>query len=106
VFLFFVLFHQPTLHGVNENGSYFKKRLLFTTRKIKQKIFFKQAPLNVELSLYYQLTYGFFIICALYTNTFLPYGRFYNRLGGNVGMLFSYMYVFAYLSITSLRRPY
>jgi len=106
VFLFFVLFHQPTLHGVNEHGPYFKKRLLFTTRKIKQKTFFKQAPLNVELNLYYQLTYGFFIICALYTNTFLPYGRFYNRLGGNVGMLFSYMYVFMYLSITSLRRPY
>ena len=47
-----------------------------------------------------------FIMCALYTNTFLPYGRFYNRLGGNVGMLAAYFYVFLYLAITSLRRPY
>jgi hypothetical protein len=27
-------------------------------------------------------------------------------LGGNVGMLGAYFYVFTYLSITSLRRPY
>ena len=45
-------------------------------------------------------------MCALYTNTFLPYGRFYNRLGGNIGMLAAYFYVFLYLAITSLRRPY
>ena len=45
-------------------------------------------------------------MCALYTSSFLPYGRFYNRLGGNIGMLFAYFYVFAYVSITSLRRPY
>jgi hypothetical protein len=45
-------------------------------------------------------------MCALYTNTFLPYGRFYNRLGGNIGMLAAYMYVFLYLGVTSLRRPY
>jgi len=43
---------------------------------------------------------------ALYTSSFLPYGRFYNRLGGNDGMLGAYMYVLAYVSITSLRRPY
>ena len=43
---------------------------------------------------------------ALYTSSFLPYGRFYNRLGGNIGMLGAYFYVLLYVSITSLRRPY
>lgn len=45
-------------------------------------------------------------MCALYTSSFLPYGRFYNRLGGNIGMLGAYFYVLLYVSITSLRRPY
>jgi len=45
-------------------------------------------------------------MCALYTSSFLPYGRFYNRLGGNIGMLGAYLYVLLYVSITSLRRPY
>jgi hypothetical protein len=101
-----VLFHQPTLHGINEHNLYYKRRLLFTIGKIKQKNFYKQSYLNIELNLFFQTTYALFIMCALYTNTFLPYGRFYNRLGGNIGMLGAYLYVFLYLSITSLRRPY
>jgi len=85
---------------------YYKRRLLFSSLKVKQKVFFKQSFLNVELNLFFQITYTFFVMCGLYTFTFLPYGRFYNRLGGNIGMLFAYMYVFFYLGITSLRRPY
>jgi hypothetical protein len=45
-------------------------------------------------------------MCALYASSFLPYGRFYNRVGGNVGMLGAYFYLFFYLTATSLRRPY
>jgi len=106
IFLFFSLFHQPTLHGVNENGFFYKRRLLFTINRVKQKNFYKQSHLNLEMNLFFQTTYALFIMCALYTNTFLPYGRFYNRLGGNIGMLSAYFYVFLYLGITSLRRPY
>lgn len=106
LYLFVVLFHQPTLHGINEHNLYYKRRLLFSSNKIKQKVFFKQSYINVELNLFFQVTYTFFVMCGLYTFTFLPYGRFYNRLGGNVGMLFAYFYVFVYLGVTSLRRPY
>lgn len=106
LYLFLVLFHQPTLHGINEHNLYYKRRLLFSANKMKQKVFFKQSYINVELNLFFQITYTFFVMCGLYTFTFLPYGRFYNRLGGNVGMLFAYMYVFFYLGVTSLRRPY
>jgi len=42
---------------------------------------------------------------ALYTTSFLPYGRFYHSIGGNSAMLYSYMFVFIYLSCTSLRNP-
>ena len=58
------------------------------------------------MNLFFQTTYAFFVMSALYTSSFLPYGRFYNRLGGNIGMLGAYLYVIAYVSITSLRRPY
>ena len=39
LYLFLVLFHQPTLHGINENNLYYKRRLLFSINKIKQKVF-------------------------------------------------------------------
>ena len=54
---------------------------------------------------YHQFTYTFYIACCLYVISLLPYGRFYNRLGGNVGLLGAYMYIFIYLGFTVLRRP-
>jgi hypothetical protein len=106
IFFFFALFHQPTLHGFNEHNLYYRRKLLFSFNKIKRRRFYKNMFFNVELNIFFQTTYALFAMCALYTSSFLPYGRFYNRLGGNVGMLGAYFYVFTYLSITSLRRPY
>ena len=45
-------------------------------------------------------------MCGLYTYSFLPYGRFYNRLGGNIGMLGAYIFFFSYLVFTSYRKPF
>jgi hypothetical protein len=106
VFFFFILFHQPTLHGVSEQNSYLKRSLLFLKKKLKKIKFYVSSYTNQEINLYYQTFYGFFIGCALYTSSFLPYGRFYNRLGGNFGMLGAYMFVFIYLSFYVFRRPY
>jgi len=58
---------------------FYKRRLLFTINRVKQKNFYKQTHLNLEMNLFFQTTYALFIMSALYTNTFLPYGRFYNR---------------------------
>jgi hypothetical protein len=106
VFFFFVLFHQPTLHGVSEQNNYFRRSLLFLRKKLNKINFYVSSYTNQEINLYYQIFYGFFIGCALYTTSFLPYGRFYNRLGGNFGMLSAYMFVFLYLSFYLFRRPY
>ena len=38
-----------------------------------------------------------FVISLMYCDSFLPYGRFFNRLGGNDMLMFSYFYVFIYL---------
>jgi hypothetical protein len=105
VFYFVILFYQPTLHGTTEFNNFNKKTLIFMKYKIKCSKFFSGSYINLELNLYHHLTYSLFIGCCLYAASFLPYGRFYNRLGGNIGMLGSYMYLFLYLSFTALRRP-
>jgi hypothetical protein len=84
------------------------KNASFLKNYIQFKNLFKQknvAFINSELNLFFQFTYTLFIMAALYTGSFLPYGRFYNRLGGNKAMLAAYLYVFIYLTFTSLRRP-
>jgi hypothetical protein len=63
------------------------------------------SALPVESNAYHQLTYGLFVMCALYTTSFLPYGRFFQRVGGNWGFLGSYFFIFAYLGFNWLRRP-
>lgn len=72
---------------------------------MKRNNFFAASYINLEMNLYHQITYGLFIGCCLYAASFLPYGRFYNRLGGNIGMLGSYMYIFVYLGFPIFRRP-
>jgi len=105
LFFFLILFYQPTLHGTTEQNNYNKRSLLFMKTKLKCSKFFSGSYINLEINLYHHTTYSFFVCCCLYAASFLPYGRFYNRLGGNIGMLGSYMYLFLYLGFNSLRRP-
>ena len=43
------------------------------------------------------------LISSFYTNTTLPYGRFYNRILGNPALLYAYLIVFIYLSINTYK---
>lgn len=105
LFFFVVLFYQPTLHGTTEQNNFNKRNLLLNKLKLRCYKFFTSSYINLEINLYHHFTYTLFVCCCLYASSFLPYGRFYNRLGGNIGMLCSYMYIFVYLGFTSLRRP-
>jgi hypothetical protein len=91
---------------MNEYSLYYRRKLIFTANRIKRRSFYKNMFFNVELNIFFQTTYALFVMSALYASSFLPYGRFYNRLGGNAGMLGAYFYMFTYLTVTSLRRPY
>ena len=104
IFFFFVLFYQPVLHGISEQNSYNKRVLLIFFRKFNRISIFSNIYFNYELNLYHQFTYFIFIWSCLYACSFLPYGRFYNRLGGNIGMLLSYLYIFCYLGFPVFRR--
>ncbi len=59
---------------------------------------------SFEAGLSKQMAYLLFVMSLLYTASFLPYGRFYNRLGGNITTLASYLYVLMYLSFQSVRE--
>lgn len=105
VFFFLVLFYQPNLHSDCENSLYSQVPTYIQEYLSELRYVFSADDFIGEINLFYQITFGFFFFCALYTFSFLPYGRFYNRLGGNVGMLCAYFYVFIYLAITFFRKP-
>ncbi len=104
IFFFFVLFFQYNLHGVNEQNFYNTKPTLFFKFKYKRGGLYNQTFSNVEFNTYYQLFFYLFIGAFFYTTSSLPYGRFYTRIGGNVGMLLAYLFVFSYLGFTFFRR--
>lgn len=122
VYFFVIIFYQPNLHGTHDTKNYKTSMLSWNFSKIKQFIMktfvdnkkaeiidtykykYRLVKLPVESTLYYQLTYAVFVMCIFYTTTFLPYGRFYNRLGGNVGMLSAYLYIFLYLGLPSFKK--
>lgn len=104
IFFFFILFFQPTIHGTSEQNNYLRRSLVFSKYKLNRRSFYVGSYYNLEINFYHQITYSIFIMCALYTSSFLPFGRFYNRVGGNIGLLSAYMYVFVYLAFPIFRR--
>ncbi len=52
----------------------------------------------IEHSLIYIFFYTLFIVAVFYADSFLPYGRFFNKLFGNFALLFSYFFIFFYLT--------
>lgn len=46
-----------------------------------------------------------FIMALLYTTTFLPAGKFYKEIGGNIIMFVAYMYVLSFFLFDKLRTP-
>jgi len=97
--------YQPNIHGYDDNEGMDDSTNLLWGAVIKRSSLPTEPSKCITLSLYKQLLYTWFLMCALYTTSFLPYGKFYNRLGGNVAMLYSYMFVYIYLSCPALRNP-
>jgi len=101
LFFFISLFFQPNVYGDSEFNMYTKKNTVF----FKFLSGYTPKEFNIETNLIYQTAYGYFFMAGLYTFSFLPYGRFYNRLGGNFVMLLAYTYFFSYLAFSFIRRP-
>ena len=109
--LFFVSFYfQPNIIGRSEWGAYssnLKSIILGILYSFEGK-FKKYIPLYKiypESDKFYQWTYALFGMAMWYAFSYLPYGRFFNRLGGNSASLATYIYIFIYLSGPYLRIP-
>ena len=105
LFLFIVLMYQPNIHGFDDNDGMDEPTTLLLWPVVKRTSLPTEPSRAITLDMYKQLLYTWFLMCALYTTSFLPYGKFYNRLGGNIAMLYSYMFVFIYLSCAQIRNP-
>lgn len=105
VFFFIGVYIQPGLQGFSEQGAYAVKPLLLFSFFIERSSMLISGYSFVESNYYYQFFFFLFTGCVLYTTSFLPYGRFFSRLGGNWGFILSYFLVFLYLGLRWLRRP-
>ena len=108
IFFFIMLFYQPELHGVKDVdlNDRCRRSMTFLTPRFRRNGVFPSMTVNVENNLYTQLTFCCFFYACLYTVSFLPYGRFYQRLGGNPTSLQSFFFIFSYLTFPFLRKPY
>ena len=103
IYYFFILFHQVSLMGNNEFFQFFKTKKQVDIKGNYNYIFYSR-DLHMDVSFSTQFFFFVFVMALLYVTSFLPYGRFYNPIGGNVGMLVSYLYVILYLSFVNLRN--
>lgn len=100
--LFFALYHQVTLAGQDD---FFMKRKNLTGLNSPNQLVVNKRSLNIDISFSSQIYFFIFFMALMYTTTFLPAGRYYQRVGGNFGMLFSYFYVMFYLIFFNLKKP-
>lgn len=100
IYYFWILYHQPTLHG----DTSYKIKNFNKNNKSSYTLHFNDEI--YKFSLIRQFTIFFFFMCILYTLTFLPFGKYYNRLGGNTGFLLSYFYIFTYLTFNVSKVAY
>ncbi len=105
-FFFFSIYFQVAIFSVAELHSY----------KISKNWLLQLFNLNynntqwnsncVENSLWWRLSFSILLVAILYTMSYLPYGRFYNRLGGNFALLCAYFYIFFYLGFVYMRHSW
>jgi len=133
VFFFLVLYFQVSLFGSSElenlkyinvmyafyqelyicllNNKFIRLFLseLYLNKKMEKlyiKVYNSWNTINYDISLQWLISYGFFILAILYSLSFLPYGRFFNKIGGNFALLFSYFYIFGFLTFMFIRNSW
>ena len=132
VYFFIVLYFQVSIFGSLEVEGWKKESTIFSIyrefiyilnyyikkenfninlknkKKFKNIISFSQwnNNFNYDLSLQWFISYSLFLITIACTLTYLPYGRFYNRIGGNFVFLCAYFYIFTFLTFSSIRNSW
>ena len=71
---------------------YYQPQIKKISTKLPTIIIFSESILVVTLNI-------IFYISVVYGASYLPYGKFFNRLGGNIASLFSFSYILIYLAL-------
>jgi len=130
IFFFLVLYFQVSLFGTSELENFKSHTTTYSARNeilqwllsfkilsfltgnffkkdaYQYKIYNNWNSINYDNSLQWLISFSLFFIAVLYTLSFLPYGRFYNKLGGNFALLMSYFYIFSFLTFNFLRNSW
>lgn len=101
--LFFVSFYyQPNIAGRGESDMYLMLKILvlniFTNKFLRTKRMLSNYRITPDTEYFYYMSYYTFLMAMLYAFSYLPYGRFFNRLGGNDATLLTFVYIFIYVS--------
>ncbi len=107
LFFFASFYFQPNLIGRGVLNSYAGiKMLVFISWIfwiIATKRLVRTEKIFVELDAYYTVTFYLFLMAIWYAFSYLPFGRFYTRLGGNFSSLVAFMFIFIYMSGLAFR---
>lgn len=114
VYFFVVIYFQIDLGSVGETGINTKlKPTGFTSLSTRvdghilgDKYFHSWERIRVESDLQWQISFTLFVIAILYSISYLPYGRFYHRIGGNFMTPIAFIYIFSYLGFPFLRKSW
>ena len=98
--LLFIL--NYSIFNIFISKQYIEKKL----KNLYLKSFNHWNTINYDISLQWFLSFGIFLVAILYTLSFLPYGRFYNKIGGNIALLLAYFYIFSFLTFMFLRNSW
>ena len=101
-----MIFFQYNIFGLGELDSYkILKDTTVTSQITKQNVVYRLQLEKVVVwhDFQWRMSFAVFLVAIAHTLTYLPYGRFYNRLGGNMSFLLTYIYIFSYLGYTFLR---
>lgn len=108
---FFVCFYyQPNIISRTPLAPYGKVKAAFMGVVFRMEDGFKKLTgikkIHPESDLFFKVTYTLFLTAMWYAFSYLPYGRFFNRLGGNTSNVICYGYLFIYLGTSYLRVPH
>lgn len=109
--LFFISFYyQPNIIGRLESDIFHTVKMVLFNYVTSFVLFYKKFAfiyrINPETEFFYFFTYTIFMVSLWYAFSYLPYGRFFNRLGGNDATLLTFMYIFIYVSGLYFRVPF
>lgn len=107
IFFFASFYFQPNLVGRGSLGAYIASKVFLVLGwllvNLLKRYFLRTEKISVEYDPYYIIMFYVFLMAVWYAFSYLPFGRFYTRLGGNFASMAAFMFIFTYMSGLAFR---